>query len=51
MNREEVVLSNVLAIIIILSLGIFKVSSEWRRLDYWLNSKYLHVQSFLQTIK
>jgi hypothetical protein len=51
MNRVEFILSNILAVIIIISLGIFKISDAGRRVDYWLNTKYLYVRSLLQTMR
>lgn len=51
MNRGEIVLSNILAVIVILSLGIYKVSDIGRRMEYWMNTKYLYVRSFLQIIR
>jgi hypothetical protein len=51
MNRGEIVLSNILAVIVILTLGIYKFSDIGRRMEYWMNTKYLYVRSFLQIIR
>ncbi len=51
MNKSEIVISNLLGILLLLILSLFKVSALRRQMEFWVNSFYLNLRSFFYTLR
>lgn len=51
MKKEEIVMTNIFAIVLVLIFSVFKAATLKKQIEYWLDSKYLNVRSYLHTIR
>jgi hypothetical protein len=51
MNKGEIVLTNIFAIVLVLIFSLFKAATLKKQVEYWLNSKYLNIRSYLHTVR